>query len=52
MESAIRELYEVAVEYVSNPEDCSNQQIENAFTVIELIEDGKHQEALDVGLIY
>lgn len=52
MESVIKELYEVAVEYVSNPEDCSNQQIDKAFLVIELVEDGKLEDALKVGLIY
>lgn len=52
MESVIKELYGVAVEYAANPADCSPEQHSKAFTVIELIEDGEHQAAIDVGLIY
>lgn len=52
MSSEVKELYEVAVEYVSNLEDCSPAQIDKAFLVIELVEDGKLEDALKVGLIY
>lgn len=52
MDSIIKELYEVAQEYASIPQDCSVKQYEDALKVIELIEDGKNEEALAVGLIY
>ncbi len=56
MELHVKELYEVAQEYVTesflNPQDYSQKVIDDALTVIELVEDGKHEEALNVGLIY
>lgn len=60
MNSEIEELYEVAQQYVTdyftNPDDFSDEYsqklLDNAFKVIELIEDGEHEEALKVGLIY
>lgn len=56
MNSQINELYGVAQQYAAdsfiNPEDYSEQMLEDAFKVIELVEDGKHEEALKVGLIY
>lgn len=56
MNSIIKELYEVAQEYVSdaytNPADYTAQQIEDSLTVIELIEDGEYEKATQVGLVY
>ncbi|MNC73457.1 hypothetical protein D3C81_1747610 [compost metagenome] len=56
MNSIITELYQVAQEYVSdayvNPADYTVQQVDDALTVIELIEDGKHEQAVKVGLVY
>ena len=56
MNSEVKELYEVAQQYVTdsftNPDEYSQNLLDNAFKVIELIEDGEHEEALKVGLIY
>lgn len=56
MNSVIKELYEVAQEYVQdayiNKEDYTAQQVEDALTVIELIEDGEYEKAQRVGLVY
>lgn len=56
MNSVIKELYEVAQEYVQNAyvnkEDYTSNQIEDAFSVIELIEDGEYEKAQQVGLVY
>lgn len=56
MNSAIKELYEVAQEYVSdaytNPADYTAKQIEDSLTVIELVEDGEYEKASKVGLVY
>lgn len=56
MNSAIKELYEVAQEYVSDaytsPADYTVQQVEDALTVVELIEDGEYEKATQVGLVY
>ena len=56
MNSIIKELYEVAQEYVQdayvNKEDYTAQQVEDALTVIELIEDGEYEKAQQVGLMY
>lgn len=52
MNSAIKELYEVAKEFARNPDDCSLDQYSDSLSVIELIEDGEHEKAFKVGLIY
>lgn len=56
MNSVIKELYEVAQEYVQeaylNKEDYTAQQVEDALSVIELIEDEDYEKALQVGLMY
>lgn len=52
MNSIIKELYEVAKEYVGNPDDCSVEQYNNALTVIELVEDGEYDKAVEVGMVY
>lgn len=56
MDSIIKELYQVAKEYLSEsyktPDDYTEQQIEDALSVIEFIEDGEYEKAKQVGLIY
>lgn len=56
MNTQIKELYEVAQEHVAdsyiNPEDYSEKMVDDAFKVIELVEDGDYEEALKIGLIY
>lgn len=60
MNSEIKELYEVACQYLTdsftNPDDFSDEYsqklLNNAFKVIELVEGGDYEEALKVGLIY
>jgi hypothetical protein len=46
-QSYIKELHAVAVELVAE-----DSQVENALTVIELIEDGKYLEAVQVPLVW
>lgn len=45
--SYIAELHSVACQYVSEGE-----QLDNALTIIELIEDGKYLEAVQVSIIW
>lgn len=52
MISEVKEMYEVAKSFVSGAEECSTTQLDDAFLVIELVEDGAHQEALKVGMVY
>jgi ABC-type tungstate transport system permease subunit len=52
MNSIIKELYEVAQEFASNPQDCSTTQYEDALKVIEYIEDGEDYKAIQVGLVF
>ena len=52
MESIIKELYEVAQEILSNKEDYSDSQYEDALKVVELVEDGNDYEAIHVGLVF
>lgn len=52
MESIIKELYEVAQEILSNKEDYSTSQYEDALKVVELVEDGKDYEAINIGLVF
>lgn len=52
MNSVIKELYEVAQEFASNPADCSTTQYEDALKVIEYIEDGEEYKAIQVGLVF
>lgn len=47
-QSFIAELYSVAVEYLRD----TDGQDDKALQVVELIEDGKYLEAINVGLIY
>lgn len=46
--SHIQELYEVAVEYVID----GSFQVDKAYRVIELIEDGEYEQAVKVGMVY
>jgi hypothetical protein len=52
MISEVKELYEVAKSFVSGDEECSIKQLDDAFLVIELVEDGAYEEAFKVGMIY
>ncbi|MCY1449034.1 hypothetical protein D9M71_657530 [compost metagenome] len=52
MNSTIKEIYEVAQEFASNPEDCSSTQYEDALKAIEYIEDGEYQAAINLGLVF
>lgn len=52
MNSIIAELYEVAKEFAGNPEDCSTEQHDKALAVIECVEEGEYQAAIDLGLVY
>ena len=52
MDSIIKELYEVAQEFASNPEECSPNQYADALKVIEYIEDGEEYKAIQVGLVF
>jgi hypothetical protein len=50
--SAVRELYEVAVQYATNPTECSLSQYAQALAVIAFIEAEEYEKALAVGLVY
>lgn len=50
--SAVRELYEVAVQYVTNPTECSLTQYAHALAVIAFVEAEEYEKALAVGLVY
>lgn len=52
MNSAIKEMYEVAKSFVSGNEECSAAQFEDALSVIEMIEDGDYNAAIEVGMVY
>lgn len=52
MNSLIKEMYEVAKSFVSGNEECSAEQFEDALSVIELIEDGEDNAAIEVGMVY
>ena len=52
MNSLIKEMYEVAKSFVSGDEDCSVDQFEDALSVIEMIEDGDYNAAIEVGMVY
>lgn len=52
MNSLIKEIYEVAKSFVSGNEECSAAQFEDALSVIELIEDGEYNAAIEVGMVY
>lgn len=52
MNSLIKEMYEVAKSFVSGNEECSAEQFEDALSVIELIEDGEYNAAIEVGMVY
>lgn len=52
MNSLIKEMYEVAKSFVSGDEDCSVDQFEDALAVIELVEEGEHEAAIKVGMVY
>lgn len=52
MNSLFKEMYEVAKSFVSGNEECSAAQFEDALSVIELIEDGEYNAAIEVGMVY
>lgn len=52
MNSEIWELYEVAQEYAANECDCSPTQYEDALKVLDHVENGEYDKALQVGLVY
>lgn len=53
MNSLIKEMYEVAKSFVSGSEECSAEQFEDALSsVIEMIEDGEYNAAIEVGMVY
>lgn len=52
MNSEIQEMYEVAQEFATNASDCSVTQYEDALKVLEFVEEGEYDKALQVGLVY